>query len=204
MDLYNKDKELFELGGFSESIATILYSQLKIQIRPLDAFHLFQHGKQIPNGGIYLEIGSASGGSLMCVYLAMESINKSATYIAIDPFIPYEEPGQQLHWKKEQFLKNTSRIPCVILINTTSDRAIGIIKNNFVDLLFIDGMHTRGQPKKDIDNYFPKVKLGGILLGHDFKRFHPEVRRAVRQSFTNFKVYNDSSIWMVRKRRHNG
>lgn len=36
-----------------------------------------------------------------------------------------------------------------------------------MDFIYIDGDHSYSQAKKDMKNYFLKVKKGGLLAGHD-------------------------------------
>lgn len=84
-----------------------------------------------------------------------------------------------------------------------------------LDFVFIDGLHTYEGVKRDIEIWWPKVREGGILCGHDYdcddedleavKHYplwygkHPGVVLAVRESFADFHVseYDDSSIWWV-------
>ena len=47
------------------------------------------------------------------------------------------------------------------------------------DSIYIDGNHEYDFVKKDLENYYPKLKDGGILAGDDFQI--PNVRRAVLQ-----------------------
>lgn len=62
----------------------------------------------------------------------------------------------------------------------TSDEAVQIFEDNSLDFIFIDGLHTYEQVLKDCQNYYPKIKSGGLFSGHDF-RVLPEVNRAVTE-----------------------
>lgn len=42
-------------------------------------------------------------------------------------------------------------------------------EDNSLDFVYLDGDHSAGEVKKDIDYWLPKVKVGGILGGHDAK-----------------------------------
>jgi predicted O-methyltransferase YrrM len=50
-----------------------------------------------------------------------------------------------------------------------SDDAVSNIEDNSLDFVFIDGLHTFEQVTKDMTNYYPKLKDGGIFSGHDFR-----------------------------------
>jgi hypothetical protein len=44
------------------------------------------------------------------------------------------------------------------------------MKDTFIslDMIFIDADHDYGAVKKDLINYYPKLKKGGIFAGHDY------------------------------------
>ncbi|MFX0024319.1 MAG: class I SAM-dependent methyltransferase, partial [Candidatus Hermodarchaeota archaeon] len=48
-----------------------------------------------------------------------------------------------------------------------------ILKQNRVDLLFIDGDHSYDGVKKDFENYFSLVKKDGIIAFHDIVEHPP-------------------------------
>lgn len=47
--------------------------------------------------------------------------------------------------------------------------AVGHFEDETVDLLHIDGLHTYDAVKEDFDNWYPKVRPGGIILFHDIE-----------------------------------
>lgn len=52
-------------------------------------------------------------------------------------------------------------------IMMTSKEAAEIFPDRFLDLVFIDGDHSRDAVREDICLWSPKVRHGGILCGHD-------------------------------------
>lgn len=56
--------------------------------------------------------------------------------------------------------------------------------DNSIDMVFIDGDHAYESIKKDIETYWQKLKIGGILSGHDFQ--NKDVKRAIEE-FTDSK-----------------
>jgi predicted O-methyltransferase YrrM len=56
------------------------------------------------------------------------------------------------------------------LIETTSDEAVSQFEDNSLDFVFVDGLHTYDQILKDCENYYPKLKTGGLLIGHDYTK----------------------------------
>ncbi len=44
-----------------------------------------------------------------------------------------------------------------------------VFKDNSIDLVYIDAAHDFKSVTEDIEAWYPKVKSGGILAGHDFQ-----------------------------------
>lgn len=86
-------------------------------------------------------------------------------------------------------------------IYKTSDDAIDEIPNN-LDFVYIDGNHSYEQVKRDIDTYYNKVKMGGIIGGHDFGLNFPGVIKAVLAFIIDNKIklyYSESLDWWIVK-----
>lgn len=68
------------------------------------------------------------------------------------------------------------------------------------DLVFIDALHDYEHVKQDIALWWPKVRIGGILAGHDFNHRWPGCERAVAESFDLMQVgVAPDSVWFVMK-----
>jgi hypothetical protein len=71
-----------------------------------------------------------------------------------------------------------------------------------VDFTWIDGNHRYEWVKADLENYWPKVKAGGVFAGHDYTNSGTcEVRRAVDEfaAARGLKVETSGGSWFVRK-----
>ncbi len=104
--------------------------------------------------------------------------------------------------------------------------AAKVIKDETADLVFIDADHRYDWIKADIDAWWPKVRVGGILCGHDCERYyqdcteevkvriegglkddfvnelqcHAGVVKAVYEKFgTDFNIEIPRAIWVKRK-----
>jgi len=74
-------------------------------------------------------------------------------------------------------------------------------KNKRFDFVFIDGDHSYDGVTRDLYAWWPLVKTGGFISGHDID--HPkqgEVRRAVDEFFHDANIeLDDGRTWFVRK-----
>ena len=93
----------------------------------------------------------------------------------------------------------------VWLIKFSSEAKSEIPDN--LDFVYIDGNHAYEYCLEDIKNYYPKVKKGGIIGGHDYTPSPaPEpvnfgVRKAVDEfaSKNNLKLFHQSPDWWIIK-----
>jgi|TARA_R110002096_G_C14344763_1_gene702550 hypothetical protein len=80
---------------------------------------------------------------------------------------------------------------------TTTTKASQKIEDKSLDFIFIDADHSYEQTKNDILTWSPKVKDGGMILGHDLN--WDGVRIAVNELLPNFKHSGVETCWYVTK-----
>jgi hypothetical protein len=70
-----------------------------------------------------------------------------------------------------------------------------------VDFVFIDGNHSYSFVCQDIALYWPKVKSGGFMCGHDYGPGHDDVIRAVDEFCleTGMEREIHQYCWLIRK-----
>ena len=182
-ETYRKNKKFFESKGFTYALAERL---VPISSMPVwDLYYLFEHAKQLLDGSCYLEIGAYLGSSLNCVAFAASASNKTIHLRVIDACI----------WS--DFLKNCQHLD-FMLYPCGSDLAKDYIQDESINLLFVDGSHVYEQVKKDFINYYPKLRKGGILLGHDYPQ--EGVKKAALEVFGVVEVPENSCMFKVTKR----
>lgn len=102
----------------------------------------------------------------------------------LDPECEFHEPGLLNNpdhiW--EIFNQNIAKInyPKNLFRRDTFD-AVSYFEDASISFLFIDTDHEYEHVIKEIDAWYPKVKLGGIIAGHDY--FTPGVNQAVNEFF---------------------
>jgi len=147
-----------------------------------------------------VEIGTASGISAQGMLWRMPNL----TLYTIDQWkhvegAPYEQSfPQNIH--ELGYVEALNRLGeykdrCII-VKKSSDDAVDDVPIE-VDFVFIDGHHEYGQVIKDIKNYLPKVRKGGIISGHDYIQV-PDVTIAVNEIFYNNEINMcDDFVWWV-------
>ena len=79
----------------------------------------------------------------------------------------------------------------------TSVEASKLYENESLDFVFIDACHEYSCVKEDIIAWYPKIKKGGVLAGHDINA--EEVRKAVIEELTPFYINGAYDIWLKYK-----
>ena len=158
------------------------------------------------NDLIGIEIGTFAGES---TEIFLKS-NAFKTLYCIDPYIQGFDPNDEstselLPFAEKRFDKKFKDNKIIKKIKCKSDDAINLFEDNSIDFIYIDGNHQYKFVKNDIINYFPKIKIGGIISGHDYetseKTFHIRgVKKAVDEYFKSppLKIYPDNS-WVYIK-----
>ena len=72
----------------------------------------------------------------------------------------FKNPDGSLRWRMMQ--------------NTTLDAAREFADES-LDWIYLDATHTYTEAKRDLDAWYPKVKLGGLVSGHDYQFQHQEI-----------------------------
>lgn len=149
---------------------------------------------------VIVEIGSYIGQSTTMF------ADEAKLVIAIDPFMnDYDDKDVTCHAADiptevyGKFLENIESYKNISHIRMTSDDAIKVLGNLKVDLVYIDGVHTYEQVKKDIENYKPIVKPGGLLCGHDYSNegYVAGVYKAVNEAFGKPDLTFIDNTWLV-------
>ena len=152
------------------------------------------------NNPVGIEIGAETGATSEHLLL-----NKDDLILhCVDPFQPYtdhsvsgaEFPNHDDHY--ENFIARMKPYEeRMILHRKISDEALEEFEDDAYDFIFIDGLHEYHQVKKDIENYYSKIKNGGVFAGHDYD-YVADVKRAVDEFAALKKAevkFTDHDVW---------
>jgi len=166
-----------------------------------------------PDNSHFVEVGSWKGRSAS--YMAVEIYNskKRIKFDCVDTWLgsvehivpnsPFfvKELIHDKDWLYYQFLNNTRPV-CDIInpVRSSSLNSVNLYENRSLDFVFIDASHEYDDVKKDILSWYPKIKKGGIIAGHDFTTFEG-VKQAVHELIIdkgmNYSLNN--SYWVHKK-----
>jgi hypothetical protein len=130
--------------------------------------------------GIGCELGAGSG---WFSHKILAHTNLSKVY-SVDPWDKPE--GSPIDFRADP----TLYIECLktlmpfgdrsYVLRTLSNEAAKLFPDGHFDFVYIDANHWEPEIRNDIATWWPKVKPGGILAGHDYcETFHLDVKRVV-------------------------
>lgn len=158
------------------------------------------------DGDIFVEIGSFKGKSASIMAVNIANSNKDIKFYCVDSWdgMPEHQKGA-IHEDQDTvsgklfqiFLENTKSISNYITpIRKSSLEAANDFEDKSLAFVYIDALHDYENVKKDIEAWYPKVKFGGTLAGHDWNFI--DVAKAVVEfaEEKKLKVYNNTS-WEI-------
>lgn len=179
--------EVFNSGvdhyKYEDDYPEYLYKVNGEVVPPVSGFEVVRQVEKNNYSGdlIGIEIGCSSGVS--SEYILDQIPN--CTLHSVDPYENYTDWNKDVLDDKvnesnyRRALQRTSRFEDrFVLHKAYSDDEVHYFDDNSIDFIFIDGMHTYQQVLSDCENYYPKVKDGGLFCGHDYRTI-TEVKKAV-------------------------
>jgi len=152
---------------------------------------------------VIAEIGVREGQNT----IAMLKFMNVAHVFMIDPYEPYysnefdhSSAAEQEIWYKNMFLYMRQYLNRVTFVTRPSLFAAELFPESFFDYVYIDGNHSAKSVYEDMTAWYPKVKVGGVLGGHDadgdkFPNVPKTVERFCNERGLKFKIKkNDWSV----------
>lgn len=140
--------------------------------------------------------------------------NKPSKHYLVDPYKVYDDAiGQlgefnQAQWDGiyESVCRKYKDKHNVEIIRKTSVEAAKDFKDESIDYVYIDADHSYQSVYNDICAWYPKVKQGGIISGHDYRDIF-DVKSAVWKFLTEkvnileqeMDFYSETNDWWFKK-----
>lgn len=170
------------------------------------------------DGAVFLEIGTWIGRSTIYMGEAIKESNKNIHLYSIDSGTgspEHKEYIQRYHNNVASILTHhiveADLCSYITYIMGRSEIEVKLFADNSLDFVFIDGDHSSEAIARDINMWWPKVKEGGVLAGHDYYVsgyhtheyiYHPDIKNVVDTTYPGLTVMvgdHTSSCWGVRK-----
>jgi hypothetical protein len=166
-----------DLRGIDQDIA-IPYTDVYGAFGEKDASWYQQMPELFDDGSVFVEIGCFEGRSAVCLSEAIFKLNKKITLHCVDPFTGNPEQDEYDYLSKhpdclyDKFNENTGFYQKRNILVTHRGYSNVVCKefaDNSVDFVFIDARHEYEPVLEDITCWYPKLRSGGIMAGHDFR-----------------------------------
>lgn len=160
------------------------------------------------DGAVFVEVGSFLGQSTAAMGQFILDSGKKISFNAVDLFEisdfsdePHskviEAYGGNFFEAFKNNLKNSNTENAVTIHKSTSIEASKTFLDRSISFLMIDASHAYQDVIDDIEAWFPKVKLGGIVSGDDYD--FEEVKQAVNDICGSAIQQYGNSTWWFRK-----
>lgn len=152
----------------------------------------------VPDGGLVIELGVASGDFAVELLRA----NPTIRYMGIDRWADHHDENER-QTAQDRLCEFPGRHG---LCQFDFSDAVSRFTPGSADMVYVDGYaHTGQEGGKTLDDWWPVVKPGGIFAGHDYcAEYQPTidaVDRFVRAHGLELRVIEDGKhpSWWVRK-----
>jgi tetratricopeptide (TPR) repeat protein len=159
--------------------------------------------KKFPTGSKFVEIGSWKGKSSAFMAVQIANSYKKIDFHCVDTWQgSIEHQGRDdLDHLYDIFTNNMKPLEnYYTAIRTTSLDGANRFEDDSLDFVFIDASHEYEDVKKDIAAWLPKVKVGGVIAGHDYylgdNDYFPGVKQAVHESFETDELSFEEDCWI--------
>ena len=135
------------------------------------------------DGDVFVEVGCLAGRSTCYLATRIRESGKAITLYAIDPSTgsPSDSTGQviapavggSMAGVLHRNILGCGLAEIVVPILTTSVRAAKLFADESVAFCFIDAEHSYASVTADLHAWWPKVRAGGTIAGHDYRQTAP-------------------------------
>ncbi len=187
----------------------IAYFHESIDGHSLDIIPLYMEMVASAKGGeVFVELGAWKGKS--AAFMAVEIVNsgKGIHFDVVDlweraEFLRTLEGHPYEPATNAEFVANTAPARTGIrrIIQSDTSAAAARYDDESVDFVYVDACHRYAGCKADLDAWWPKVRAGGILSGHDYAGEYQGVVDAVDEfaKREGLPVEHRGITWIVRK-----
>lgn len=165
---------------FLEKMDTLEYIFKKYNLDPKmrSPIHLLDVGRD-GLALLFAELGFTSGAEIGVLFGRYSKIlceaNPKLKLYCIDPWLAYEE-YRNLGTQKinDELYEKTKASLAPFNCDVIRKKSLDVVKDfpdNSLDFVYLDGNHEFASEANDIYEWSKKVRLGGIISGHDYRQY---------------------------------
>jgi len=144
-----------------------------------------------------VEVGVAAGEYSEIIMKA----NPNLRLTGVDSWAPYKgyrdyQKESTLQLLEEQARERLEPYENYVFMKAFSMEAKELFNDNSLDFVYLDANHHNPFVTQDIEEWYKKVRPGGILAGHDYVKSR-NVRVDVVEAVNKFTEKNDIDVWFV-------
>jgi len=183
-----------------------LYSEI------VTKFGTFEKKNYIPKPATFVEIGSWMGKSSCFMAENIKAYAPHIKFYCVDiwtgsPHKPEQQAIVQKHGGSiyKCFLHNMADagvLDYVVPLQLSSLDAVSLFKEKSLDFVFVDGDHRAGACLADMNAWWPKLKSGGVLAGHDIdliEVYEDVVKFINKNTIAGIQWLHDQNCWRIDK-----
>jgi predicted O-methyltransferase YrrM len=156
--------------------------------------------EQADDNSLFVEIGSYKGMSSAFMAVEIANSGKKIRFECIDPMKMLggwdcTDEQKQNYSATDFHNRLVSVVDYYKLQEMTSDDAAKLYEDASIDFLMIDGEHSYDAVFKDITNYLPKMRSGGLIVGDD--AYEADVQRALADAAGHLNPVNNGIHFFI-------
>lgn len=165
--------------------------------------------EQVKENGKIIEIGSYMGKSTVGLAKgahttvsidAIDLFPEETTFLPNDTYVPGFPKHDVTYKQRLEFIKNTKKYPNIRMIIADNASQLDYKLEPHIDLLFLDANHRNPIDLDYLKYFIPRMKVGGIISGHDFISNFPDVISNVKmlENYYSTKATIIETLWYVK------
>jgi hypothetical protein len=130
--------------------------------------------------------------------------NNQVKLYGIDPYLKYDEYREYesqkqmdgiYEWAQEVMADHVAK-GRYEFIREKSEDAVKRFKDGELDFVYIDANHEEDYPLRDIEMWAPKVRKGGLVMGHDYVRIKV-LKFTIKDALEKYTKEHNINPWFV-------